>query len=711
MVFKKFFRKFVSTAMVTTAAAAITVPSVFAADFNGFSDVQSSDDHYEAINALAEQGIITGYEDDTFRQWRNVDRRHAAVMLYEAMGVDAPADLDDALGSYNDIDSKSLYAKQIAAVTNTGVFKGNDGKFNPDGDLTREQMATVLVLALDLDEYNTEQDVTINLDNVSTSHKENVQILANLGATNQLDNFRPQESISRGAFATFLYLAQKTIDDAEGIEVQLLGINDLHGQIDVTRTVGDKEVGGAAYLAAYLKKAESENENTLLVHAGDVVGASSPTSALSQDEPTIEILNELGFDVGTLGNHEFDEGVAELKRLIDGGYHEETGDFEGASFPYVSANVVDKATGETILPPYVIKDVGDAKIGFIGVITQETRSIVIPDAIKDVEFTDPTEAIDKAVDELKEKGVKSIVVLAHNPVVSNQDGTGASGEAVDIANSVDDEVDIIFAGHNHSYANTTIDNKLIVQAYSYGTAFSDVDIVIDPETDDIVKKSADVITTYHDGIEPDPTVQQMVDTYKEEVKSSIERKVGVASEPIKRDADPSGESSLGNIIADSQRQALETDFAFMNPGGIRASLNEGDITWGELYTIQPFGNILDKMTFTGEQIKAVLEQQFSESGNNILLQISGLHYTWSKDAPIGNKVKNLTDENGTPIDPDKEYTVALNDFLATGGDGFTKFKDGTDKVVGPVDLDAIVNYIEELSGPIAALKTNRIDVE
>lgn len=495
-----------------------------------------------------------------------------------------------------------------------------------------------------------------------------------------------------------------------GISVQLLGINDFHGQIDNYRTVSGRKVGGAAYLAAYLKDFEKENKNTLLVHAGDAVGASSPTSALLQDEPTIEVLNKLGFDIGTLGNHEFDEGVDELERLIYGGSHEVTGDFEGASFPYVAANVVDKQTGETILPPYEIKRVNGMQIGFIGVVTQETKSIVLPSAIEDVKFTDETAAINRAVDELKGQGVESIVILAHNPANSDYDGGNTSGEAINIAQTVDDEVDVILGGHNHAYANTMVDDKLIVQSYSYGTAFSAIDLVIDPKTKDIVEKEARIVTTYHDEIEPNQDIKQMVDGYKKEVAPLINRVIGNSAEAITTEIDESGESSLGNLIADSQREAMNTDIAFMNPGGIRADLNAGEITWGELFTIQPFGNILTQMTLTGEQIRAILEQQFSENSTTIL-QVSGLNFTWDRNAPIGNKIIQVTDKNGVPLIADQEYTVAVNNFLATGGDGFTKFKEGTEQVVGPVDLEAIVNYIERLSRPVKAPETNRIHVE
>jgi 5'-nucleotidase len=491
------------------------------------------------------------------------------------------------------------------------------------------------------------------------------------------------------------------------MDVQLLGINDFHGQLDVTRNVGGRAVGRADYLAAYLKQREAENKNTLLVHAGDAVGASSPVSALLQDEPTIEFLNKLGFDVGVPGNHEFDEGVDEMLRLIYGGTHPKTGYFRGADFPYVSANVIDKKTGKPILPPYVIKKVKGIPIGFIGVTLSDTPSIVIPSGVEGVAFTDEAEAINEAVKHLKRRGVRAIVVLAHNPGVSNKDGSNASGEIVEIAKTVDDEVGVIFAGHNHAYLNAEVDGKLLVQSYSYGTAFSDVDVKIDRRTKDVVAKKAEIVTTYQDSIKPDPEITKFIDKYEAKVAPIVNQVVGTAKTTITNVQNASGESALGNLIADAQRSAMKTDFAFMNPGGIRANIEQGEVTWGELYNVQPFSNQLVKMTLTGEQIRKLLNQQW-QSNQTRMLQISGLTYTWDASKPIGDKVVDIYLPNGAKLDPNAEYTVTVNSFLADGGDNFTVLKEGKNREVGPVDLDALIHYIQQLPQPFDAQIEGRI---
>ena len=279
-----------------------------------------------------------------------------------------------------------------------------------------------------------------------------------------------------------------------------------------------------------MKQREAQNPNTLLVHAGDAVGASSPVSALLQDEPTITLLNELGFDVGTVGNHEFDEGVAEMMRLINGGSHPKTvdkyGSFAGANFPYVAANVVDSATNKPILEPYHIEQVNGVPIGFIGVALTDTPNIVMPSGVAGLKFTDEAEAINKYSAELKEQGVETIIVLAHNPSKSNNDGSNPSEELADIANKVDDEVDVLFGGHNHAYTNTTVDGKLLVQSYSYGTAFSDVDLVINPETKDVESKKAEIVTTYRNNITPDAKIKQMLDAYVADVGPILNEVIG-----------------------------------------------------------------------------------------------------------------------------------------------------------------------------------------
>ncbi|PDZ10086.1 bifunctional metallophosphatase/5'-nucleotidase [Bacillus pseudomycoides] len=490
------------------------------------------------------------------------------------------------------------------------------------------------------------------------------------------------------------------------IDVQMLGINDLHGQLDTVKKINNKEAGGAEYLAAYLRDREKQNPNTLMVHAGDIVGASPPVSALLQDEPTIEFLNDLGFDVGTIGNHEFDEGINEMNRLIYGGYHEKTGNFKGANFPYVAANFYNKSTGRLFLPPFTVKMVQGVPVGFIGVVTTDVPNVVMPTMLKNVQITDEVEAINTSVKQLKKLGVKSIVVLAHNGGTTDDNGV-TNGDIVRLANETDPEVDVIFGGHSHTYVNGTVNNKLVVQANSYGMAFADVDVKIDRKTKDIIEKKAEVVTTYHEGIEPDQQVKKKMEQYKEKIAPLVNQVVGKSTAPIDRKQNIAGESTLGNLVADAQRATMNAQIALMNPGGIRNDLDAGDITWGELYGIQPFGNQLIKVNLTGQDIRDILNQQWQKSVTR-MLQISGIQYTWDANKPDGEKVTNIHLTNGEELVASKTYSVVANAFLASGGDGFVSFKNGKNAETGPNDFEALVDYVKQVKEPIQPIIDGRI---
>ena len=499
----------------------------------------------------------------------------------------------------------------------------------------------------------------------------------------------------------------------QNVHVQLLGINDFHGQLDYSTKVSNRDVGGIEYLAAYLKQREATNPaNTLMVQAGDLVGASRPVSALLQDEPTIRFMNEIGIDVGTIGNHEFDEGVAEMKRLIHGGAHPKTeekyGAFEGANFDYVVANVEDEKTGELILPPYAIKEVDGVKIGFIGVVTTETPSIVTASGVAGVKFTDEVEAINKYTAELKSKGVESIVVLAHDPGTSATNGSNPTGKVVEMASEIDDEVDVIYGAHDHKYLNSTVDGKLLVQSYSYGTAFSDVELTIDPITKDIVTKTAEVASTFKDSITPDAKIKAELDQYQADIAPQTQQVVGTVTAPISRTQNKAGEAPMGNLIADSMRAKTGTQFAFMNIGGVRDEIKKaGDVTWGDLFAVQPFGNDVVSLKLTGDQVRTLINQQFQADRYRIM-QISGLKYTWSDKLPLGQKVVDIFLPDGSKMDPAAEYTVSVNNFMADGGDGFTILKEGKERKVWTTDLDALVDYIKSIEGPINAGIEGRI---
>jgi 2',3'-cyclic-nucleotide 2'-phosphodiesterase/3'-nucleotidase/5'-nucleotidase len=499
----------------------------------------------------------------------------------------------------------------------------------------------------------------------------------------------------------------------ENVKVQLLGINDLHGQLDTDTKLKvngeDVLAGSMEYTAAAVKQREATNENTLLVHSGDMIGGSPLISALFQDEPTVEVMEAMGFDVGTLGNHEFDEGIEELHRMINGGDHPDgTQGYDGMDFPVVAANAYDTKTSELITAPYAIKEVDGQKIGFIGVVTQDTPDMIVTKGNETLEITDEAAAINEYTEELRDQGIEAIVVLAHNP--TTQTGNADSFDASDIATKIDDEVDVIFAAHNHVGVDKEVDGKLIVQAYSYGSAFSDVDLELDPVTGEIVKKEAEVVTVYQKDYTPDPTVSAIMKKYEDLVAPMKAEVVGNSATTLSKDYPSTtvefGDFALGNLLADGMKAAMNTDFALMNGGGVRAQLDAGEVTFGDLFSIQPFGNVLNKVKLSGADLETVLNNQITDRGLDF--HIAGFNYTYTYDSTAKTgKVVDIFLPDGSKIDKTKEYTVVVNNYMY-GNANYGIGALSTDLEVGPEDLQATVEFVKTLEQPFNYQSEGRI---
>jgi 5'-nucleotidase len=526
------------------------------------------------------------------------------------------------------------------------------------------------------------------------------------------------------------------------VPVQILAINDFHGQIAAGKKVHDRPVGSAPVLAAYLKKAQKDFAGyTFIVSAGDLVGASPPDSALLQDEPAIMFMDLLGNDqcsvkdrtnplcnlVGTVGNHEFDEGLKELKRLIEGGNFSQgpflENPWQGAAFPYVVANVVSKDTNKPIFPPYVIKKVEGVPIAFIGAVLKGTKDMVMPSHVAGLEFLDEAAAINSYIPEIKKQGVRSIIVLLHQGGRQKvyrgptRPGGNVSGAIKKIVWNLDDEVDVVISGHTHAFTNALVPNRhgqeiLVTQAWSAGTGYADIVLAISRDSKDVVSKSASIVTTWADagpGLTPDAAVAKLMRAAEAKVAPLTQRRIAEAATDIVRTQSPAGESALGDLIADAQRKVMGTDFAFTNPGGLRADLEAGEVTWGELYTVQPFNNYLVTMELTGQQIYDLLNQQFPTGTTyHRMLQVSGLTYTWDNNLPPPGRITEVR-RNGQPIDKAATYTVTVNSFLAEGGDKFSVFTQGANQVKGPTDLKALTDYLQSLPQPFSAKIDGRIE--
>jgi 5'-nucleotidase len=445
------------------------------------------------------------------------------------------------------------------------------------------------------------------------------------------------------ALAPLLGDAASNAQDSPTERVQLLTFNDFHGNLE-SLTVGPADarrpIGGAAVLAAYLdqreQQAQGEVARTLRVAAGDLIGGSPLVSALQRDEPTIRAMDLLELRYSSVGNHEFDRGIAELRRLQNGGCAPSTptpapGCFPGAGFRYLAANVIDTATGQPIFPPYLVEYVRGIPIGFIGVVLKETPSIVTPSGVAGLEFLDEVETVNRYAADLKDQGVRAIVVLIHQGGMSTNRRSllPADSPIIGLAQGFDPEVDVVVSGHTHQIYVSTIAGKLVTQAGAFGRALVDVRLTLDRATGDVTAKTAEIVDAFADvppGNAPKPAVATSVAQAVATAAPLANRPVGTAASDITRTQNAAGESALGNLIADAQRAQLDTEVAFTNPGGIRADILAGPVTFNTVFMVQPFNNTLVRMTLSGQQVAGLLEQQFTQSPTRVL-QISGLTYT------------------------------------------------------------------------------------
>ena len=559
---------------------------------------------------------------------------------------------------------------------------------------------------------------------------------------------------SAGAVAVFTAAA------AQGVPVRIIAFNDFHGHLepaDNAIAVPDPanpegtvflRSGGAAFLAARINQLKAEQERHVVVSAGDLVGASPLTSGMFYDEPTIEVMNAIGLDINALGNHEFDRGVAHLLRLANGGCHvgpptnRQTcaglGDkFAGARFTLLAANVLDRDSDQPIVPPTWVRNFNGVRIGFIGAVTRATRAIVLQSGITNVRFVAEAKVLNDAARRLRADGVQAIVAVVHEGGEA-EGGYDACrnprGPIFDIARELDPAIDIVLSGHTHRAYNCIVDGRLILQAASYGRLVSVVDLEIDRASGKIVRErtrarnlpvpnglqTSHRLRAAYPPLTPDLKVAAIVEHYRRIAAPVAQQPVGRIAAEFDRRASRGGDNALGRLIADAQLAATRAhgaQVALTNPGGLRADLRTaaGDeiVTYADAFASQPFGNTLVTMTLTGAQLKQLLEQQWSTASQRarILQPSRGLSYAWVANSPHGERiVADSMRLHGRLIAPDQPYRVTVNNFLADGGDGFRVLRDGIDRIGGPVDVDALTDYLKEQSAarPLAPDRVPRI---
>ncbi|MEU8156978.1 bifunctional metallophosphatase/5'-nucleotidase [Micromonospora sp. NPDC048986] len=522
------------------------------------------------------------------------------------------------------------------------------------------------------------------------------------------------------------------------VDVTLLALNDFHGNLEPpsgsSGTIAGQTAGGVEFLATHLAelRAAAKKKNTITVAAGDLIGASPLLSAAFHDEPTIEALSMAGLDYASVGNHEFDEGAAELLRIQNGGCHPVDGcidgtPYRGAGFQYLSANAFKTATGKPLMAPYAIHKVQGVKVGFIGMTLEGTPQIVSQQGVAGLSFADEADTANRYARELRRKGVQAIVVLLHEGGTQAATGgindcVGMTGPIVDITNRMDPSIDVVVSGHTHQAYNCDINGKLVTSASSFGRLVTDIDLKIDRRSGDVISAAANNVVVTRD-VAKDPRQTALINRYKTVLGPVAGRQVGVTNEAITRSQETLfgtslGESPLGNLIADAQLAATDDEqnavAAFMNPGGVRADLDAGSVTYEEAFTVQPFANNLVTLDLTGAQLYCVLEQQFV-TGRTLypsatvgyVVDPNGTTGTVADPCAGTRVVRGSLTLGGTTVDTAATYRVTVNNFLAGGGDGFSALTGGTNLVTGQIDLDAFVDYLTAQS-PVSAPTLDRI---
>ncbi len=491
------------------------------------------------------------------------------------------------------------------------------------------------------------------------------------------------------------------------LSVRLLAFNDFHGHLKpppghVHGVTGD--VGGAAYFAAHLKRLGAGSPNTLVVAAGDLVGGSPLTSALFHDEPTVLAMNAMGLDVTSMGNHELDEGMPELLRLARGGCHPKDGcglgtTFPGARYAILGANVQEKATGTRPLPPFVVREVEGIPIAFIGMPLEDTPGVVLPASVEGLKFDDEVKTVASLVPTLKSRGVRTIVLLVHQGGTVKGGGLDdcreLHGPIVKIVERLDPEVDVVVSGHTHALYNCRVAGRPVTSALSFGRVITTLDLTIDRTTRDVTSVVAKNHAVTHD-VAPDAEVQAIVDRAAALAAPKENRVVGRIKKTIRAATGASGESPLGDLVADAQLAATKKNgavLALMNTGGLRNDLvfertppetEDGQITYGEAFAAQPFGNTLVTLTLSGKELVSLLE---SEGHAGSPIQVSeGVSYRYRTKGP---KLVTSLKVGGREVAPDDRLRVTVNSFMA---ETMPILKRAPERVGGGMDIDALESY-------------------
>lgn len=515
------------------------------------------------------------------------------------------------------------------------------------------------------------------------------------------------------------------------VEQTTISVNDFHGRLTPSdreqQTSGEKSgrgtptwpSGGIEYLASMVHEQKRKHPNVIVGVPGDEVGSSQRLSALDHDRPTIKALNGL-VDIGAPGNHNLEKGVDEFFWLLRGGPHPDrpwdTDDFAGAQFPYVVANLRDMASGKPLLHPYAIFELEGVKIAYIGAVTKKLPSLVTPDHLVGLEVTDEAQAINQYLPELEAAGVRTVIVLLHEgahpgDIAELQASGKLVGPLGKIHEALAPSVRDVLCGHTHELHMLMVDGRIFAQAGAFGRYAIQLTRILDQRSGTTVFRFAKSIAIDRSRFDPDPRQTAIISETQRRLAPVLSRPLeGVRlrfalpwqnkahiEAAIMQGEPVSGETLLGNVLADALCEATGADMAFVNLGAIREGLPAGTLTYGDIVDVLPNRGGVVSMDLTGEQIVRLIEDQWRGRATPKILQISdGLSYRWDPSAR-GLWIRDSVKLHGQALNLDGIYRVATTEHLGKGAAEHRVFLEGTRRVLGMLDIEALERHLPKLS--------------
>ncbi|MEW9702081.1 5'-nucleotidase C-terminal domain-containing protein [Paenibacillus sp. SI8] len=682
-------------ALVTVLTSSFTISLASAETPAPVSSAKAKSDMQLAVD----KGAVEGYGDTDYRGAQAATRAEVVTMINRAAKLKS-ADLGTA--AFRDLADwqKQAVANAVAAKLISGFA---DGSFHPNAPVTRQELAELIVKAITGGQLPKVNENVLNYfkDNLSIAKESRpyvaYAVISGIFSPTLDGNFNPTAEVTRDEVAKALKpILFKVVD--------ILTTNDIHGKIEVgfdkKRNQGQ---GGIETLGGIVTDFRAVNpEGTVVVDGGDA-WQGTLISNTTNGQSVMDTMAQVQYDAAAIGNHEFDFGRDVL-----------IGNIKKAKFPILGANIIEDKTGKRVdwTQPYVIVEKEGLKIGIIGFATPQTTTTTKSTNIEGLTFANPIPLAKELSKELRAKGVDIIMVTSHLPGEQNQKSQEIISELADLANGTGNgTLDAIVGGHSHMRVSGIVNGIPVVEAQSWLYAVGHIQLFVDKTTKKVVSSNASLLETYTNLTTADEKIHQTVEDYKAKIAVKSGEVEVVVAEPLTRKSfrfaanggvERDGASQLGNSITDAMRASEKSDVAFTNIGGVRADLDKGDLTYGKMFEVFPFGNYNVTGTMTAEQIKTAMEvtDKYSKLP---AIQFSGLKVEWDATKPDGQKYATITLLDGTPVYVDgkfntsRTFKVTTNDFMATGnGDGFTVFGQVKDWKDGAIMLDAWVNYAKSL---------------